>query len=72
MSDQLHLVTSSQQPYGKSFNWWLGGCQVAERLENRASNQKVAGSIPGRANYVVSLGKALHPTCLRAMSLYLL
>ena len=37
--------------------------QVAERLGNRATNQKVAGLIPG-PNYVVSLGKALHPTCL--------
>ena len=25
-----------------------GGSQVAERLRNRACNQKVAGSIPGR------------------------
>ena len=41
------------------------GSQVAERLGNRASNQKVAGSIPERAkNDVMSLGKALHPTCL--------
>ena len=35
-----------------------------ERLGNRAINQKVVGSIPGCAkqkNYVVSLGKALHP-----------
>ena len=37
---------------------------MAERLENRAINQKVAGSIPCRANDVVSLGEALHPTCL--------
>ena len=37
---------------------------MAERLGNRASNLKVAGSIPGRENDVVSLGKALHPTCL--------
>ena len=36
---------------------------MAERLGNRANNLKVAGSIPGRANDVVSLGKALHPTC---------
>ena len=27
-------------------------------------NQKVAGSIPSCANDAVSLGKALHPTCL--------
>ena len=39
-----------------------GGIQVAERLGNRASNQKVAGLIPALKNYVVSLGKALHPT----------
>ena len=37
---------------------------MAERLGSRDSNQKVAGSISGRANDVVSLGKALHPTCL--------
>ena len=36
---------------------------MAERLENRTINQNVAGLIPGSANYVVSLGKALHPTC---------
>ena len=38
------------------------GSQMAERLGNRASNLKVASSIPGRAK--LSLGKALHPTCL--------
>ena len=39
---------------------------MAERLGNRATNRKVAGSIPGidKKNEVVSLGKALHPTCL--------
>ena len=37
---------------------------MAERLGNRAINQKVAGLIPGQANGIVSLGKALHPTCL--------
>ena len=37
--------------------------QVAERLGNRASNLKVTSSIPGCA--IMSLGKALHPTCLR-------
>ena len=37
---------------------------MAEGLGNRAINQKVAGSIPGRANYIVSLGKALHLTYL--------
>ena len=31
----------------------ISGSQMAERLGNRASNLKVAGSIP-----------ALHPTCL--------
>ena len=41
------------------------GSQVAERVGNWACNQKVAGLIPGCANYVVSLGKALQPTCLR-------
>ena len=42
---------------------------VAERLRNQASNQKVAGSCEID---VVSLGKALYPTCLGGMSLYLL
>ena len=37
---------------------------MAERLGNRASNAKVAGSIPICKNDVVSLGKALDPTCL--------
>ena len=41
-------------------------------VRHRAITQKVAGSILGRANYVVSMGKALHPTRLRGMSLYLL
>ena len=45
---------------------------MAERLGSQDINQKVAGSIPGCENDVVSLGKALHPTCLRGMSLYLL
>ena len=48
------------------------GSQMAELLGNRAINQKVAGLIPGHANDVVSLDKALHPTCLGGMSLYLL
>ena len=38
---------------------WRTRSQMAERLGNRASNQKVAGSISGHANYIVSLGKAL-------------
>ena len=37
---------------------------MAEQLGNRAINQKVAGSISGRVNDVVSLGKAPNPTCL--------
>ena len=41
---------------------------MAEWLEN----QRVAGSIPSRANNVVVLGKALHPTASGEMSLYLL
>ena len=45
------------------------GSQMVELLESRATNQKVAGSIPAD---LVSLGKALHPTCLGGMSLYLL
>ena len=49
---------------------------MAERLGSLVINLKVAGSvagsIPGRENYVVSLSKALHPTFLRGMSLYLL
>ena len=36
------------------------GGQMAERVVN----QKVAGSIPSTPVDVVSLGKALHPTCL--------
>ena len=43
---------------------------MAERLGNRASDQKVAGLIPGVTNDGVSLGKALYPTCLGGMSLY--
>ena len=35
---------------------------MAERLRDWAINQNVASSIPGRD--VVSLGKALHLTCL--------
>ena len=46
--------------------------QMAEWLGNRAINQKVAGSIPSVQYDVVSLGKALHPTCLGGISLYLL
>ena len=42
----------------------LCGRQMAEWLGKRAINQKFAGSIPDRANYVVSLGKEFHPTCL--------
>ena len=38
--------------------------QMAEQIGNQAINQKVAGSIPAVQNDVVSLGKALHPTCL--------
>ena len=36
---------------------------MAERLGNQAINQKVAGTILAVHNDVVSLGKALHPTC---------
>ena len=45
---------------------------MVERLGNRAINQKVAGLFQAVQNDVVSLGKALHPTCLGGMSLYLL
>ena len=45
---------------------------MAERLGNWAINQKVAGLIPGSVFDIVSLGKALYPTCLGGMSLYLL
>ena len=38
---------------------------MAERLGSRAINQTVAGLIRAVTNYVVSLGKALHATCLR-------
>ena len=44
--------------------------QGSERLGSRDINQKVAGSIRAVHNDIVSLGKALHPTCLG--SLYLL
>ena len=37
---------------------------MAERLGSWAINQKVVGSITAMLNDVVSLGKALHPTCL--------
>ena len=40
------------------------GSQVVERLGSRAINYKVAGSISGWADDVVSLGEALHRTCL--------
>ena len=39
-------------------------CLFSHPSDGWAVNQKVAGSIPGRAYYVVSLDKALHPTCL--------
>ena len=45
---------------------------MAERLGNRASNQKVASSFPAMPNDIVPFGKALHPTCLGGMSVYLL
>ena len=45
---------------------------MAERSGNRAINQKVAGRFLAMQNYLVSLGKALHPMCLEGMSLYLL
>ena len=46
---------------------WLSGYGIG-------TNQKVAGSILAAQNEVVSLGKALNPTCLggRGVSLYLL
>ena len=37
---------------------------MAERLGNRAIDQKVAGLIQAMPDDVVSLGKAFHPTCL--------
>ena len=37
------------------------GSLVAERLGNRASNLKVAGSIPGRADHVVSRWQGTSP-----------
>ena len=45
---------------------------MAEQLRNRTIDQMVAGSIPAVQIYVVSLGKAFHPTCFGGMSLYLL
>ena len=44
------------------------GSQVAERLENRAINQKVAGSIPGRVKLCCVLGQGTSPL----LPLYLL
>ena len=38
----------------------LGG-QMAERLGNRATNQKVAGSIPGRAKLRCVFGQGTSP-----------
>ena len=37
---------------------------MAERLGNRATNHKIAGSSAAMQNDVVTLGKGLHPTCL--------
>ena len=44
---------------------------MAERLGNRAV-RRLPVRFPAVPIYVVSLGKALHPTCLRGMSRYLL
>ena len=41
------------------------GSQVAERLGNRASSRRLPFRFLSVQNDVVSLGKALHPTCLR-------
>ena len=38
--------------------------EMAERLGRRAFNQKAVGLIPAMPNDLVSLVKALHPTCL--------
>ena len=42
---------------------FLGVCgsQVAERLGNQASNQKVAGSIPGCGKLYCVLGQGISP-----------
>ena len=48
------------------------GGQMAERLENRAINEGCRFDSWPCENDVVSLGKALHLTCLGGMSLYLL
>ena len=71
-TSQLIIHANEASPVWASVTrLWRG--QMAERLGNWAINQKVACSIPGRAkNDIVSLEKALHPTCLGGMSLYLL
>ena len=46
--------------------------QMAERLGNWASNQKVAGSIPGRVKWRCVFGQGTSPYLPRGMSLYLL
>ena len=59
------LQQASLQTYARAHTHTTGEVvQMAERSGSRAINQKVAGSIPGCANYAVSLGKALRPTCL--------
>ena len=42
----------------------MSGGQMADRLGTWTISQKVVGLFPSRANDAVSLGKALHPTCL--------
>ena len=44
-----------------TYYYWGRGSQVAERLGNRASNQKVASLIPGRAKLHCDLGQGTSP-----------
>ena len=54
---------NTRKGYDKTWIHGLAWSQVAKRLGNRASNQKVAGLIPGLQNDVVSLGMEL-ASCL--------
>ena len=67
----MDIVLSSNEGLARlslRLSFWCpysgGGSEMAERLGSRAFNQKVAGSISGCEKNDVSLGKALHPTCL--------
>ena len=50
-----------QKKSTKATNVWIWGSQVAERWGNRASNPKVARSIPGRCTWRCVLGQGTSP-----------